>query len=415
LKYQLSSRRFTPASSSEDVFHASQASTSISKATDNNLEPTNSKAKTSFIFHNLSQPTRTLIKLHNYFLQALSIHYAHTNPNAPAELGRLLQTITRLWKERAVTQDHLQKMLAVYEIGVIAMPSPGVEIVQSRSPFKLTSAGSCKSVEYTGQRKEADGRMSISFIAGDLHNFYKTHIYTLESAWKNDRHVHLSFFQDETLDNYPKLACSIGPQTAARKAQSSRNLAAILRLSNATQLRNEKSSSSPQNAITEAGSTKLAEVANRKQNLLDRIQVKQLASKTKEKPTALQILREHALGKISHVTDVLRMMQQHHQKTEFKTKNHNDTSSDLLIPAQRSAKVSFSFAQIRDNTRSSTTVPISDEEVKMCLTILSEELEGTWVKMIERGGLSKAVFVVLEGEGLAGSEVKRRLGVKRLE
>ena len=108
------------------------------------------------------------------------------------------------------------------------------------------------------------------------------------------------------------------------------------------------------------------------------------------------------------------MMQQQQQKTESKSTNYNYTSSDIL-PAQRSTKVSFSLAQIRDNTRSSTTVPISDEEVKMCLSMLSEELEGTWVKMIERGILSKAVFVVLEGEGLAGSEVRRRLVAKRLD
>jgi DNA replication factor Cdt1 C-terminal domain len=413
LKYQLPISRFTSASSTKDDFYASQASTSTSKTTNNKTE-TNPQAKESLIVHNLSQPTRTLIKLHNYFLQALSIHYAHTYPNAPAELGRLLQTITRLWKERAVTPDDLQKMLAMYEIGLTIGPSPGEGVVQSGSPFQLTAAGSRKCVKYTGQREETDGPMSTSFVAKDLHNFYKAHIYALESAWKKDRHDHLSFFQDETLDTYPKSTISIGTQTAARKAKCSQNLADILRLSNATQLRNEKPSNSIRNGIAEEGSTRLAEVENRKQSLLDRIQAKQLASKTKGKPTAQQILREHALGKISHVTDVLRMMQQQQQKTESKSTNYKYTSSDLL-PAQRSGKVSFSFAQIRDNTKSSTTVPISDEEVKMCLTMLSEELEGTWVKMIERGLTSKAVFVVLEGEGLAGSEVRRRLVAKKLD
>jgi DNA replication factor Cdt1 C-terminal domain len=254
--------------------------------------------------------------------------------------------------------------------------------------------------------------MSTLFVAKDLHTFYKAHIYALDFAWKEDRHAHLSFFQDEALDNFPKIACSIGTQTTARKAKTSQNLADILRLSNATQLRNEKPSSSTRNVIAEEVSNNLAEVENRKQSLLDRIQAKQLASKVKGKPTSQQILREHALGKIAHVTDVLRMMQQQQQKAESKSTSYNYPSSDLL-PSQRSSKVSFSFAQIRDNTKSSTTVPISDEEVKMCLRMLSEEVEGTWVKLIERGVVSKAVFVVLEGEGLTGNEVKRRLAARR--
>lgn len=254
--------------------------------------------------------------------------------------------------------------------------------------------------------------MSTSFIEKALHDSYRSHVYALDSAWTRNRYAHLSFFDDGALDNFPKLAFSIGTQTAARKANTSQHLADILKLSNAAQLRNAKTSTPTEATIAEELSNKIGAVENRKQSLLDRIEAKQLASKLKGKPTAQQVLREHALGKITYVTDILRMMQQQ-RKAESKSKIYDHTSSDFSS-ANRSGKVSFSLAQIRDNTKSSSTVPISDHEVKMCLKMLSEELDGTWVKMIERGVTSKAVFVVLEGEGLSGKEVKRRLTTREV-
>lgn len=249
--------------------------------------------------------------------------------------------------------------------------------------------------------------MSTLFDEKDLNNLYATHIYALDSACTKERHTHLSFFEDDTLDSFPKLACEIGTQTAAHKAHASQQLAEILTLSNAAQLRNTKIPTADR--TTESLSNAIAVVERRKQNLLDRIKAKELASKTHNKPTLHQILRKHALGRIEEVTDILRMMQQQ-QNPESKSQIHTHTSTDFTSTAKQSAKVSFSLTQLKGNIKSSVRVPISDEEVTMCLEILSQELEGGWVRIVERkGGMSHAIFVVVEGEGISGREVQRRL------
>ncbi|ERF69774.1 hypothetical protein EPUS_07030 [Endocarpon pusillum Z07020] len=363
----------------------------------------------SLVCHNLSQPIRTLITLHKYFLQALSLHYAHSRGHAPAELGRLLETVTRLWKERSVTKEDIQRMLALYEVKVeIALPD-GMDLIQSLSPFKLVTAGSCNSIEFFVQRKKTGEPISSSFVEKDLQESYRSHIYRLESAWIKHQHEHLSFFdEDASLDDFPRLAFSIGTQTAARKAQASKQRGEILKLSSAAQIRNEKASTSRRDPITELISREITSTERKKQDLLDRIKAKELALKARAKPTAEQILRKHALDRIPEVVDVLRMMQQQQQKGESKSRVY-DNNSNAFKSANRSGKVSFNRTQIRDNIKSSTSVPISDEEVMMCLKMLSDELDGSWVQMVETGSTSKTVFVVIEGEGMSGKEVQRRL------
>ncbi|KAF7506083.1 hypothetical protein GJ744_012234 [Endocarpon pusillum] len=366
----------------------------------------------SLVCHNLAQPIRTLITLHKYFLQALSLHYAHSRGHAPAELGRLLETVTRLWKERSVTQEDIQRMLALYEVKVDIALSDGKDLIQSLSPFKLVTAGSCNIIEFIGQRKKTGKPISSSFVEKDLQESYRSHIYRLESAWINHQHEHLSFFNEDTsLDNFPRLVFSIGTHTAARKAHASKQRAEILKLSSAAQIRNEKASTSRRDPITELIAREITSTERKKQDLLDRIKAKELALKARAKPTAEQILRKHALDRIPEVVDVLRMMQQQQQqqqKGESKSRAYDNNSNDFKS-ANRSGKVSFNRTQIRDNMKSSTSVPISDEEVMMCLKMLSDELDGSWVQMVEAGTTSKTVFVVIEGEGMSGKEVQRRL------
>jgi DNA replication factor Cdt1 C-terminal domain len=348
--------------------------------------------------------------LHKFFLRALSIHYAHNGPQAPAELGRLLDTITKLWKERLVTQADIQKMLAIYEMKTNAQVHDGGEIPHSLSPFKVLKAGSTISVEYAGERKSTEGPMSYLYDDRGVHDSYRAHVYALDSAWTKERPKHLSVFEDDSFENFAKLACEMGTQTAARNTHVARQRAEILTLSNAAQLRNTPTTTSPPASKSDDISNAIAVVERRKQNLLDRIKVKQLASKLNAKPTHQQILRKHAIGRIEDVTDILRMMHQQ-QKGEGKTKTHDNKAWEIKS-ADRASRVSFSLTQLRNDIKSSSRVPISDEEVTMCLKILSEELDGAWVKMIKGRGGSGAVFVVVEGEGISGREVRSRLMVQ---
>jgi DNA replication factor Cdt1 C-terminal domain len=361
----------------------------------------------SLILRNLSQPSRTLITLHRFFLKAICIHHAHNGPHAPAELGRLLEIVTRLWKERLVTQADIQKMLAIYEINAYAGDGGTKEIPQSLSPFKLVVAGSYISVEYIGDRKEMMGPLSTPFDEKDLHDSYRCHVYDLDSAWTRQRLDHLSFFEEDSLENFAKLQCDIGTQTAARKACVSQQRAEILALSTAAQFREKTISTAMGDENDGDLSHGRPVLQNRKQNLLDRIQAKQLASRANAKPTPPHILRQHALGRIKEVVEVLRMMQ-HQQKGETKSKLRDETSNEFRSD-RGAGRVSFSLTQLRSNIQSSASVPISNEEVTMCLKMLSEELDGTWVRTVKSRGTSNAAFVVVEGQGMSGREAHSRL------
>jgi DNA replication factor Cdt1 C-terminal domain len=303
-------------------------------------------------------------------------------------------------------------MLAVYEISLNGEPRANNEITRSLSPFKLTVAGSSISVEFTERRKDVDGPMSTLFDEKNLHDSYRAQIYALDLAWTENRHAHLSFLGDDIVDNFPILACDIGMQTAVRKEHASKNLREILKLSNAAQLRNTELSAAKANRTIQGIPGTMDVVESRIQNLRDRIKGKELASKANAKPTSQQVLRKHALGRIGEVTDILRMMQQQQRKPESRSKTHDHTMTDFNS-ANGSGKVSFSLAQLQTNIRSSARIPISDAEVTVCLKLLSEELEGNWVRIVERKGALNAVFVVVEGGGMSGKEVQRQLTAKQ--
>jgi DNA replication factor Cdt1 C-terminal domain len=390
------------------VLQPSESVTPVSKA--KSVRP---KSKFSLVLHSPPEPVRTLIILHKFFLSALSLHYARNGPHTPAHLGELLYSITRLWKERSVKLEDIQRILAIYEMSANAVESEGRELRHSSSPFRLAMAGSCISVEYVGPRKEVCGPMSTLFDEKDLHVSYRDYIYTLHSAWTKDFHTHLSFFGDGSFDNFPKLACNIGTQSAARKAHASQKLAEILGLASDAQPRdtNKPTSTAVRNPVEVSNPTE--GVRSRNESLIDRINAKQLANKTQGKPTPQQIIRLHALCRIDEVTEILRMMQQQQQqKGDSKSKTHDHTSADVTS-GNRSGKVSFNLTQLRSNIKSSVRVPISDQEVTKCLELLGDELEGTWVKIVERKGALNAFFVVVEGEGLSGREVQRRLMAKQ--
>lgn len=303
-------------------------------------------------------------------------------------------------------------MLAIYELRPNIQTRVGEEIAHCLSPFKLFKAGLCVGVEYAGKRRSCKGPMSTPFDEKSLQDSYKSHVYALNAVWTRSRHVNFSLFSEDSLDNFPTLACDIGTQTAACKAHISQTRSEILTLSNAAQIRNMKATTSMTDMSMEGASSAVAVLDNRKQSLLDRIKAKQLAGKAMSKPTPCQILREHALGRVGEVTEILRMMYQQH-RPESKSKIHDHTLSEFDL-GNAPRRVSFSLAQIWNYSKSSVRVPISVEEVLMCLKMLSEELDGTWVRMIESKGMAKAVFVILEGGGISGQEVQRRLITKKV-
>jgi hypothetical protein len=138
-------------------------------------------------------------------------------------------------------------------------------------------------------------------------------------------------------------------------------------------------------------------------SLFERVKAKQLANAAKGAVTPQSILRQHAVGRISEVVEILRMKQQ--QKQSTRSQSANDESSSKV----KVNKVAFGFAQIVQEIKNSVSIPIQDDEAKMCLELLSKDVEGSWCTMFELGSVKS---LVLHGTARSGLEIQKELEVK---
>ena len=124
-------------------------------------------------------------------------------------------------------------------------------------------------------------------------------------------------------------------------------------------------------------------------SLFDRVKAKQTLLASTSTPTAQQVLRRHAIGRIAEVVEILRMRQQQSSA------------------GRNGGRVSFSSKQVMEIIKQSMSVPIGDEEVRACLEMLSRDVPGGWVTEWRVGDVKG---VVLEGMGSSGVEVRKMLG-----
>lgn len=316
----------------------------------------------------LPEQLQELRDIHKHFLTAFSIHLAHNGAAAPAGLDTLLQSITRLWKKRTLVPQDLQRILAVYEIDEINKSRQ--EVVHDQSPFKLVISGigsyARKTVEYVKSTSFDEKQESCNF----------------ESALR-----HLPTTNYATTD-IPFLAFTTGTQTHVRQQKATALRSHILNKIpqaapdvSALSIADESASTPPIPASTKS----------RTLSLFDRVKAKQSLLSSTASPTSQQVLAKHAMGRVAEVVEILRMKQQQ-------------------SPSGRNGgKVSFGMKQIVYEVKGSMTVPIGDDEVRLCLDMLSRDVPGGWVKMWEMGDVKG---IVLEGRGLCGQEVRKILEEK---
>lgn len=369
---------------------------------------------------NLPLTLKSLLALHEKFLQAFSIHFAHNGLSAPADLGSLLNTVTSLWKKNVVRKEDIQRMLALYEISVdperTAVIQPDCTVCHRDGPFQLTSldiAGNTRvSVEYVGAPELATGLMKRSpFSEKDLQYLFEVDLLCLYRASCNQSNTQLSFLSG-SLAGFPLLSCPVGAQSAGRRETVSARRLEILSISNASQQRQQKKLGSQAQHVAETSDRTGVDVPvaakSRTQSLFDRLAARQALNSSSLAPTAADILHRHAVGRISEVVEILRMKQQ--QKKSV-CRNHLLSNTSTTSPGKLGQRVSFSMKQLQIEIKDSASVPIGDEEVKLCLQMLAEQpATQHWLKILNSGvGERMSAFVVLEGCGMSGKDVQKIL------
>lgn len=324
--------------------------------------------------------------LHKSFLKAFTIHIAHNGPTAPADLTSLLGTVTRIWKKHTISREDIQRMLAIYEMGS-DFQATSKTLKFRNSPFKLNMAGLGNTVRYHVEFCGSQNLGQLSYEEQKLQDLYELQ---LEKSFTNQHGKTATWLSDDS-SLLPRLEFEMGVQTQIRKEKASSARNHIL-----GSPANHKTLAIPQNGPQGAGQSGSEELSRpqalkaRTLSLFDRVKAKQLANSCKEAPTSESILRSRAIGRIDDVVDILRMKQQ--QK--------------LGASSQARSKISFGLNQIIHDIKSSLSVPIAEEEIHMCITILAKDVPGTWLTTFTMG---KVQTVILNGSGMSGLETKRML------
>jgi hypothetical protein len=333
--------------------------------------------------------------LHKSFLKAFTIHFAHNGQSTPADLHFLLSTVTRIWKKRMVSREDIQRMLAIYEIGSNSQVLSKTMKFRN-SPFKLNMAGLGDNIRYHVEYRGTQILGQSSYEEQKLQDFYEQQ---LEEVFITERGQSNSWLNDDT-SLLPRLEFEMGIQTQVRreKASVARNHILGLPAGNQSRATPEVAAQKTEQAKSEENSPSQALKA-RTLSLFDRVRAKQLANSTTSGPTTESILRSRAISRLDDVVDILRMKQQQKLGATL-------GSSLYSSPGKTRSKVSFGLNQVIHDIKSSLSVPIADEEIRMCINILSKDVPGTWLTTFSMGSVQT---IILNGLGMSGVETKRML------
>ena len=321
----------------------------------------------------LPECLQELTELHKHFLTAFSIHCAHNGTATPADMGAIQQSVTRLWKKRVVTTQDLQRMLAIYEIED-AETGTQSEVKHNKCPFKLVILGvgsnACNTVEYI-KTCYLDEHQETCLYENAIRRFSST---------------------DTTSASIPLLAFTRGTQTQRRQQKATALREHILNKAPPQAQPRPQPQEADMSSLTIKDATTPvttpSALKSRTLSLFDRVKAKQTLLASTSTPTAQQVLRKHAIGRIAEVVEILRMRQQ---------------QSSV---GRSGGRVSFSSKQVVEVIKQSMSVPVGDEEVRACLEMLSRDVPGRWLTEWRVGDVKG---VVLEGVGSSGVEVKKLL------
>ncbi|KAL2423285.1 hypothetical protein ABEF95_004137 [Exophiala dermatitidis] len=356
--------------------------------------------------HGIPQILLDLVSLHDAFIRAFTLHTVHHGKSAPADLATIMASVTRLWKKRTVRKEDIQRMLAMYELDEASDPGVGQLLKHKNGPFRLTltlSGGDAVryNVEYLGSSNCGDDNRELdpSFDGKSLQQSYEAQVRAVFTSQCRREQADWLLRDDRDMSQFPRLELTMGVQTQARKLKAATARKEILGLSSQAQNRPGAQFSSAASTSADNAGLETRVVKDRTLSLLERVRAKALANSTVTPDTPESIVRRYAMGRIQEVVEILRMLQQRKLASNFNSSVHSS-------PSKVRGKVSFSLHQLVNDIKGSLAAPLGEAEIKMCITILANDVPGMWVSVYTVG---KVQSVVLNGTGLSGIEVKKML------
>lgn len=308
------------------------------------------------------------IALHSSFVTALSIHYAHNNLSAPADLKQLLPSIEKIWKKRKVTREDIQRILHLHKNS-----SDGKDD-GSCAQFRLANYGNgkfCLELVRMSKNKVAFGPPFNEAELGQRFSVGLERIWQMRFETLEDKSPDFDFLLSIPLDPiHNSVSSTTLPRTGRQR---------LLDLTGGTlRLQTITSDSGIAGNAAKARGSKGSR--DRKSGLLQRIQEKQRAqSKLPPPPSKEQILHDSAACHIPEVTAILGLLrptQAGKDLTEF-------------VPQKRPYKLETLVESIRNSMKT----PVPKEEIVKCLDILAQpSVAGHWVSIITINHLTSVVL-----------------------
>lgn len=299
-----------------------------------------------------------LVTLHSSFLKALTIHSAHNGPCAPADLREFLGSVERIWKKRKVVAKDLQRLIWIWD-------QDGDSSAETGHSYRLANYGLgkvCLERVIRGGRGQVDeNQVQGSFEKG------------LESLWEKERGSELEGDGKEFVEmlGLSPIHESLTPFTSFRKGQQRLQdlKGGVIRLKT-EKLRTENDEDGHDSKNTESAST-------RRKGLWDRIKSKQLRqSKLPPPPSKEMLLRRAAAERIEEVAGVLAALRPVGQ-----------LNAGRIATQRKPFRLEMVVQHVQDSTRN----PISNEEVEICLELMTQ-VAGHWVNIVPVNQIKSVVL-----------------------
>ena len=216
----------------------------------------------------------------------------------------------------------------------------------------------------------------------------------MEMIFQSGRRDMLSFLHGPESD-YPLLAFSIGAQTAARQHKAAELRSHVLGKPAARQSSPEFSNLSLSNPDSPPQAPKA--IKERTLSLFDRVKAKAATNAAAPAPSSETVLRRHAIGRMDEVIEIMKMKQRQRLNTMLEPGTYTSCETPLR-------RVSFGMTELIGIVKGSMNNPMSNDELKTCITILSREAPGFWIRRLDMDGV---LCVVLQGNGPVGQEVQK--------
>lgn len=313
-----------------------------------------------------------LIGLNSAFLSAVSLHFAHNGPSAPANLKELLPSIERIWKKRKVVTRDIQKLLHLQKEtrGNVSK----ADATSTTPQFALTGYKAQFFLE-RADKAGAVGSASTALKEADLNQQFAEN---LEAYWEQTTQkptggvTGSDFHQNIPLDPIRNSKKTVKPTLA----KGQRTLDQLIGT--------KPTPVGPEKSLEEKSASSLNSTAtvDRRSGLMERIKNKSLRQSKLPPPLSKEeMLEKRAAGRIPEIANVLFLL------------TPSISSDDGMTKSITPAKKAYTMNNITQIIGDSMRTPIPQEEVEICLNLLSESALGKgWVSIVTTTGARSVVL-----------------------